>query len=139
MTELAIREYWEGNLSLEDFAEQLSHCRVTSEEDSTHILVEMADSDKPEFIVTREHLVTLCDDVVRKKNLRQEDLNTIAYVLILSAHYSWYGNTEDGEIVATTIFDWDSPEINFPLSNANIKRWKTYLITGKNDLIRKES
>ena len=46
----------------------------------------------------------------------------------------WYFlNISFGEdnIIATVIFDWDNPEINFPITIENLKKWKIYLEIGE--------
>jgi hypothetical protein len=49
----------------------------------------------------------------------------------LSDYFTWDKSTEDGKIVGDTIHDWDGPEIGFPLTIENVRRWKKYLETGE--------
>ena len=83
-----------------------------------------------EYTVTRNDLLKLCELTLNEKI----DLNTlgnIAFKLIGSEFFKWDSNETDGEIISTTIFDWDNPELNYPLTIENIKLWKKYLETGK--------
>jgi len=63
--------------------------------------------------------------------LETTDLNTVAFGLIASDYFHWDYSTKDGEIVADTLFDWDNPDINFPLTIDNVRLWKKYLENGE--------
>ncbi|MFT6843646.1 MAG: hypothetical protein ACJASR_002430 [Psychroserpens sp.] len=83
-----------------------------------------------EYTITRNDLLKLCELTLNGKI----DLNTlgnIAFNLIGSDFFEWDSNETDGEIISTTIFDWDNPELNYPLSIENLELWKQYLETGK--------
>ena len=55
------------------------------------------------------------------------NLTTIAFALIASDYFTW-----DDDIIANVIFDWDNPEINYPITTQNLEKWKIYLETGEN-------
>jgi hypothetical protein len=92
----------------------------------------LVDSDKlkTDYTVTRADLIKLCDLVLESK-LDFDLLGKIAFQLIGSDYFDWDSNDHYGEIVSNTIFDWDNPEINYPLTKENIQLWKQYLLTGK--------
>lgn len=136
MIETDVKHFWQGALPVEELATKLANCVVDEGLAEPQIRVQMANEAVSKFEVTPKLLLQLVDAVL-KRSLTESDLSTIAYILILSEHYTWNGETPEGEIVSTTVFDWDSFDSNFPLSRANVKRWKTYLITGEyvfNDL-----
>ena len=87
-------------------------------------------SDKYE--ITRNHLKRLCNDTIAG-HLTTTDLNTIAFALIGSEYFTWDKDetTTDGKIIDQTIYDWDNPDIGYPLTNENLKRWTKYLETGE--------
>jgi hypothetical protein len=68
---------------------------------------------------------------VLKRDLKEEYLSPLAFILLYSEHYTWNGESADGERVSTVIFDWDAADVNFGLSRSNIKKWQTYLHTGE--------
>ncbi|MCB0481442.1 MAG: hypothetical protein KDC83_08405 [Flavobacteriales bacterium] len=137
MTEMNLKEYWEGSLSIKELVPLLRACRVLGKDSKVEFKVQMVDSDAPPLEVTSKHLITLCKAALDGW-LKPDDLNTISFILLFSEHYHWNGNSNDGELVSTTVFDWDAPEVNFPLTNGNIKRWKSYLETGEYNLFDNE-
>lgn len=92
-----------------------------------------------EYEVTKHHLIKLLDDTIAGR-LTTTDLNTITFALIGSEYFTW---DEDDKIIDDTIFDLDNPDIGFPLTIENLRRWRNYLETGEytfdtNELKRKE-
>jgi hypothetical protein len=58
------------------------------------------------------------------------NLNSIAFCLFIS---DFFTHDQNDEVLDRVLFDWDNPEIGFPLTLANIAKWKELLETG-NDL-----
>ena len=83
-----------------------------------------------DFIVTRQHLLKLCDLAIDKK-ITTELLVVISDNLIMSDYFSWDTDSADGEIVSETVFDWGNPEINYELNDLNLRLWREYLQTGE--------
>lgn len=83
-----------------------------------------------EYLITRNNLIKLCELALNGK-LSLNSLKNIAFHLIGSDFFEWDSNEKDGEIISITLFDWDNPEINYPLTIENLKLWKQYLETGK--------
>ncbi len=68
-----------------------------------------------DFDVIAGHLVRLCDAVLAGQ-LPPLDLSVIAFCLVASDHFQWDAGTPDGQLVEETLYEWDSPEINYPLN-----------------------
>ena len=129
MTEQTLKGYFDGTVSADTLASDLKDSQVRTGYVTTSVHV-IPISDNGEYPVTRQHLIKLCNDTLRGP-LTMIDLNTVAFALISSDYFHWDDTTKDGEIVADTLFDWDNPEINFPLTTDNLQLWKLYLETGK--------
>jgi hypothetical protein len=83
-----------------------------------------------DFIVTRRHLLKLCDLTIDKK-LTAELLVVISDNLMMSDYFSWDNDSQDGEIVSETVFQWGNPDINYEITELNLKLWRAYLLTGE--------
>ena len=83
-----------------------------------------------EFDVTAAHLVSLCDAVLSGQ-LPAADLNVIAFCLVASDRFQWDTDTPKGNIIGETLFDWDSPEINYPLDFQTVAKFRHRLVTGE--------
>lgn len=113
--------------------EQILHKYFTNQATETELLEGLfLDSDElnADYTLTKTDLIKLCDLVLEDK-LDFSSLGNIAFNLIGSDYFDWDSNDQSGEIVSNTLFDWDNPEINFPLTKENIQLWKQYLLTGK--------
>ena len=129
MEELVLRDYFESRVPVESLAENIKNTQRRATYDTTSVHVEQI-KDNSTFQVRKEHLLRLCSEVLNG-NLTLENINSIALVLVFSEYFVWDIKTEEGQINETVIYDWDSPEINFPLTLSNMKLWKQYLETGK--------
>lgn len=83
-----------------------------------------------DFIVTRDHLLRLCNSVLNKK-IDTIHLEDISDYIVFSEYFTWDNTTKDGEIVSTTLNDWSNPTLNFPINDTNLLLWKKYLTTGE--------
>jgi len=79
-----------------------------------------------EIKISRSNLVAKCDQFLNGE-LKKSDLENYASDLIGQDFFDW-----DDEIIADIIFQWDSPEINFPINKKNIELWKHQLETEEN-------
>ncbi|WP_192820974.1 hypothetical protein [Rufibacter sp. LB8] len=129
MKETVLRDYLENRVPVETLAENVKNTQKRATYDTTSVQVEQI-KDGTTYQVRKEHLLRLCNEVLNG-NLTLEDINSIALALVFSEYFIWDTNTEEGEIIETIIYDWDSPEINFPLTPSNMQLWKHYLETGK--------
>lgn len=137
MTEVSIIDFWTGKLLAKEIAPLLKACRTELGGDKVDFKVQMVDQPTSVFEVTPDHLIQFCD-LVLDGWIKPHDLNTVAFVLLFSEHYTWNGETEDGELVSTVVFDWDGPEVNYPLTKGNVKLWKRFLTSGEYELSNNE-
>lgn len=86
-----------------------------------------------DFIVTRSHLLKLCDLAIRKE-ITAELLDVISNNLMMSDYFSWDSDSPDGEIVSRTIFEWGNSSINYEINELNLRLWREYLQTGDHRL-----
>ncbi len=52
----------------------------------------------------------------------------LALALIASDGFFWEGDSAQGGLVAESLFDWASPEINHPLTSANLQAFRARLV-----------
>lgn len=83
-----------------------------------------------DFIVTRRHLLKLCDLAIDKK-ITTELLVVISDNLMMSDYFSRDNDSADGEIVSETLSDWGNPDCNCEINDLNLRLWKEYLQTGE--------
>ena len=83
-----------------------------------------------DFLLTRQHLLKLCDLTIDKK-IEGGLLENISDWLIFSDYFNWDNESKDGEIVSETIFEWANPTINYEINDLNLTLWKEYLQTGE--------
>jgi len=88
-----------------------------------------------DFDVTAAHLVRLCDAVLAGE-LPAADLSVIAFCLVASDSFQWDTDTPEGNLIGETLFDWDSPEINYPLDYQTVAKFRHRLITGEDTFTR---
>ena len=81
------------------------------------------------FDVTAAHLISLCDAVLAGQ-LPAADLSVIAFCLVVSDRFLWDTDTSEGNLIGETLFDWDSPEINYPLNLQTVAEFRYRLLTG---------
>ena len=126
MHESILKDYFLGVIDESRLDEDLGGSVVRTSFDVITHYVNPMDS---EFSVEPAHLVKLCDAVLSGK-LEAERLELIGYCLVASDHFFWEEDSESGGLVAETAYDWSSPEINYPLTFANVEKFRKRLITG---------
>lgn len=135
MHESVLRDYLLGQIGESRLSADLAGSIVqTSHDVFTHYVNEM-DGD---FQVDPPHLVKLCDAVL-SGDLSPNNLEIIGYCLVTSDHFFWEQESKQGELVAETAYDWSSPEINFPLTQANVAKFRDRLLTGNNTFTRADA
>ena len=80
--------------------------------------------------VTRQDLIKICDDFLNGK-INKIDVENYGAEIIFDVEDKY--ECED-EIVDEIIFHWDNEIINYKINETNIKLWKNWLLTGKNEL-----
>jgi hypothetical protein len=128
MTERILKDYFDSKVSADFLASDLKGSLVNKSPQTSSVFITRID-DAGSHEITRQNLLKLCNDTLSGR-LTCSDLNILAFGLIGSEYFCWDSETEDGEIIAKTLFDWDNPEINFELAVENLLLWKDYLETG---------
>jgi hypothetical protein len=124
MKEQTLRDFFLGSVSSETLAADVGGPEVGNQ------LTRYPISDMDEqFPVEPGHLVRVCDAFLEGE-LSGEQLRTIGFSLIASDNFEWDGDTTAGERVTAVANDWATPEINFPITSENVRRWRRYLISG---------
>ena len=127
MHESVLRDYFEGRADSAALRADLSGAvAVTGPHSSSQRIVDMA----TDFELRPEHLVRLCDAVLAGE-LEPADLETIGFCLVASDHFIWDGDVSPGDVVAETVHDWSAPEVNYPLTQDTVRKFRERLLTGK--------
>ena len=127
MHESTLKDYFLGVIDESRLNEDSEGSVVQTSFDVITHYVNPMDSD---FQVEPAHLIKLCDAVLSGK-LDVRHLELIGYCLVASDHFFWDEDSKAGELVAETAYDWSSPEINYPLTSENIKKFRERLVTGE--------
>ena len=126
MKEQVLLKYLQNEIPVAELAADLKGAQRKTSYDVTTVYVDQMKTEG-EFQVTREHLLLLCNEAIDSK-LAPEDLNTIAFTVFTSEFFT---HDEDDEIADRVLFEWDNPEIGFPLTIENLKKWKLLLESGE--------
>ena len=108
----------------------------TSYDVITHYITDDFDGN---FEVNSTHLIRLCDAFTNDK-LNAKHLEIIGFALEASEHFMWEdSDVEDKDSpVAETIHAWASPEINYPLNDKNIAKFRELLLTSNDTFTRED-
>jgi hypothetical protein len=126
MKEKILKDYLNNQVTVDILATDVKDSQEKTSYDVISVHVDKI-NETGEYEITKDHLIKLVDDTIEGR-LTTTDLNTIASALIGSEYFTW---NENNKIIEDTIYDWDSPDIGFPLTNENLGRWKRYLETGE--------
>ena len=85
--------------------------------------------------VTRKDLIKICDDFLNGK-INKIDIENFGAEVMFDVEDKY--ECED-EIVDEIVFHWDNEIINYEINDANVKLWKNWLLTGKNELLEHNS
>lgn len=128
MTEKTLKEYLDAKVTVDILAAELKYSKERTGCDSITVRVDPI-QESGKYQITRQHLLKLCCDCL-DRYLTPEELNIISFALICSEYFTWDENTKDGEVITTTIYDWDNSEIGFSLTKENLSLWREYLESG---------
>ncbi len=78
--------------------------------------------------ISRNDLIKKCDEFLDGK-INTESFEVYASKLIVEEYTEW---ENDDEVIVDIIYQWDTPEIHFPITETNIKLWKHQLKTNEN-------
>jgi hypothetical protein len=131
MQEAILRDFLSGAADAQALRHDLIGAVDASEGFHRHHIVDMRES----FPVTAAHLVRLCDAVI-SGSLPAGDLQPIAFCMIASDYFEWDTDMPEGELVTETLYDWSSPETNYPLVDTTVKLFRERLLTGE-DVLKK--
>lgn len=129
MQESILEEFFNNAISAEFLSKDVKNTITRESYDSINVNVIEYEGDE-KFKLESRHLIMLCEGFI-SGHLSREDIRAIAMGLNFSKHFYWDEETEEGQIIETVVFDWDNPEINFPVTIENMERWKYYLETGE--------
>lgn len=149
MHELILRRFFEGALSADELVLDLRGSIVPDNEytyirdhyppeEAERMIKDLESSefgghlhpivDMPgEFEVLPEHLVKLCDAVLTGK-IDPKYLHPIGFCLMASDAFHWDGDDPKGELVGDLAWEWSGPEVNYPLTLANVAEWRHKLL-----------
>jgi len=121
MRERVLRDFFEGKATAVDLARDVTGS--ISQKSSKISTVSIEDMDG-EFTVTAPMLVRLCD-VVLGGGLEPEALHSVGFALMASDAFCW--DADEDDVLAEVIADWSCPEVNYPLTVGNVKRFRAWL------------
>jgi hypothetical protein len=122
MHEQVLRGFFEGIVPAAELASNVANSvRQTGPLSGDVVIVDMPD----EFVVRPEHAVRLCDAVLNGE-LPAKSLCAIGFALQASDKFYWDG--DENEVLANVIADWSCPEVNYPLSEENVRRFRSWLL-----------
>jgi hypothetical protein len=125
MREQVLKDFFEGNATAAELSADIAG---STKHVASIVSYQRIEDMEGEFSVTRPMLITLCDSVLAG-NLLPETLHEIGFALVSSDHFLW--DTDDDELVTEIINDWSCPEINYPLTLENVRRFKSWLINNE--------
>ncbi len=87
-----------------------------------------------EFTVRPEHVIRLVD-ALSAGSLTSDQVTTALFCVEAAPdRFVWDTDTTEGDRVASAVFWLGTPEINYPLTPANLAKIRHYLETGENTL-----
>ena len=120
MREEILRRYFEEKLPA---AELLKDLETSKNADSATVSEIQIEDMEDTFPVLPGMLIRLCDDVLNV-HLPAWFLELIGFALMASDRFEWDG--DEYEVMANVIADWSCPQINFPLTTDNVRRFKKW-------------
>jgi hypothetical protein len=120
MREQKLRDFFEGRASAAELARDVKGSTSISGIVSKVSIEDMAET----FTVSSAMAVRLCDAVLNGE-LPADDLEAIGFALVASDRFEWDG--DEDEVLADVIGDWSAPEINYPLTIDNVKKFRSWL------------
>ncbi len=76
--------------------------------------------------IHRSDLIAKCNQFLNGE-ITALGLEVYAGELMSQDHFDW-----DDAVISEIVFQWDNPDINFPITRKNIELWKHQLETGEN-------
>jgi hypothetical protein len=129
-----LRDFFLGRVSGGELAANLAGTSEQIGFDSYRHHVTDLDEDFP---VEPAHLVRLCDAVLAG-TVPAEALADVGFGMIASDHFLWDSDSPEGHRVGATLYDWSSPEINFPLNAQTVAKFRLRLLSGEDTFTRED-
>lgn len=134
MHAVVLRDFFLGRVSGEQLAADLAGTSERVGFDSyRHHMTDLEE----DFSVEPAHLVRLCDAVLAG-TVPAAALADVGFGMIASDHFLWDTDSPDGYRVGDTLYDWSSPEINFPLNAQTVAKFRHRLLTGEDTFTRED-
>ena len=131
MREAVLLRFFRGEATAQDLTREVrSGVEQRDSADGFRVTRHHVEDMPEDFQVEPRHLVALIDASLAG-DLAAGDLEALAFLLEASDRFGW---DNEGERVADSLFWLASPEINFPLTTATLRRIRHYLLTGENRL-----
>ena len=119
MHEEILARFFEGEISGKELADDLEGSERRLSDVATVTRVEDTGEG---FTVTRDMAIRLCDSFLNGE-LEASALATLGFALMASDRFTW----DAADILGDVIADWSCPEINYPLTVANVSRCRAWL------------
>jgi hypothetical protein len=126
MREQILKDFFAGNVDATVLASDLKGSMVTTGTMTRHPIENMAET----FYVWPEHLTRVCDAVLRG-DIEPKHLQAIGFCVVASDNFEYDTDSAECDFVGETLMDWSAPEINYPLTEANVRKFRERLVTGK--------
>ena len=121
MRERVLRDFFESKATIAELARDVAGS--ISQRGPQISVVSIEDMDG-EFTVAAPMLVRLCD-VVLGGELEADTLHSIGFALMASDAFCW--DADEDHVLTEVIADWSCPEVNYPLTIENVKRFRAWL------------
>jgi hypothetical protein len=125
MTESALKNFFDENISLEELRNDL---KGTIKQSGNNVLSYSVDTLSGTYKIRETHILKLCEAAINE-NLDSIELDVLSFALIGSDFFEW-----DSERISETLADWNNQDINYPITKKNLELWKQFLLTGKYQL-----
>ena len=126
MRELILKQFFAGEVSVTILAQDLVGSMVTKGDMTKQPIEDM----EQYFQIGPEHLIRLCDAVLRGE-IEAKYLQAVGFCLVASDRFEFDTDSSEGNLVGESAYDWSCPEINYPLTLANVEKFRHRLLTGE--------
>lgn len=123
LCESTLRGFFLDEVTATELRERVASCveHLNATEHVVHLRRDLS----ADFPVTRSHLLKLCQSAL-DGDLPPDALPIIAFALHATDHFLW--DSDEDEVLAAVLSDWSAPEICYPLTTPNLKRFQRWLL-----------
>jgi len=126
MNEEVLKRFFLGEAGAKELAADLSGSVVERQGVTNHPITDM----RGDFEVRPEHLIRICDAVLGGE-IEAKYLQEVGFCILASDHFEYDTDTREGDLIGETVFDWSAPEVNYPLTIENVRRFRERLVRGR--------